>query len=75
MDHNQVRWVCTRVVELHSADGLPPLPTCLTWARDGLLIIGLQSEMRCYCQWNLSAVKKAEDADDKPIVMCVWGKF
>ncbi|EPB75130.1 hypothetical protein ANCCEY_05799 [Ancylostoma ceylanicum] len=47
------RWVCTRVLELHSADGLPPVPTTLGWARDGLLIVGMQSEMRVYNQWNL----------------------
>ncbi|VDK58394.1 unnamed protein product, partial [Cylicostephanus goldi] len=47
------RWVCTRVLELQSADGLPPVPTTLGWARDGLLIVGMQSEMRVYNQWNL----------------------
>ncbi|GMT07275.1 hypothetical protein PENTCL1PPCAC_29449, partial [Pristionchus entomophagus] len=60
-----VRWVCTRVLELHSADGLPPIPTCLTWARDGLLIVGMQSEMRCYCQWNLSAKSTEEKEETK----------
>lgn len=47
------RWVCTRVLELHSSDGLPPVPTTLSWARDGLLIVGMQSEMRVYNQWNM----------------------
>ncbi|ETN78849.1 hypothetical protein NECAME_10074, partial [Necator americanus] len=47
------RWICTRILELHSADGLPPIPTTLGWARDGLLIVGMQSEMRVYNQWNL----------------------
>ncbi|GMR60970.1 hypothetical protein PMAYCL1PPCAC_31165, partial [Pristionchus mayeri] len=64
-----VRWVCTRVLELHSADGLPPIPTCLTWARDGLLIVGMQSEMRCYCQWNLSAKSTEEKEETKKAVL------
>ncbi|VDK86479.1 unnamed protein product [Onchocerca ochengi] len=50
-----VRWLCVRFLELKSADGLPPLPTTLSWVRDGLLIIGMQSEMRCYNQWNFKA--------------------
>ncbi|CAG9539942.1 unnamed protein product [Cercopithifilaria johnstoni] len=50
-----VRWLCIRFLELKSADGLPPLPTTLGWVRDGLLIIGMQSEMHCYSQWNFKA--------------------
>lgn len=50
-----MRWLCIRFLELESADGLPPLPTTLGWVRDGLLIIGMQSEMRCYNQWNFLA--------------------
>ncbi|GMT36366.1 hypothetical protein PFISCL1PPCAC_27663 [Pristionchus fissidentatus] len=64
-----VRWVCTRVLELHSADGLPPIPTSLTWARDGLLIVGMQSEMRCYCQWNLSAASTEEKEEHKKSIL------
>uniref|UniRef100_A0AC34PUG3 RAVE complex protein Rav1 C-terminal domain-containing protein n=1 Tax=Panagrolaimus sp. JU765 TaxID=591449 RepID=A0AC34PUG3_9BILA len=47
-----VRWMCIRALELQSADGLPPLPTAMSWVRDGMLIIGLHSEMRIYNQWN-----------------------
>ncbi|VDN05634.1 unnamed protein product [Thelazia callipaeda] len=47
-----VRWLCIRFLELQSADDLPPLPTTLGWVRDGLLVIGMRSEMRCYSQWN-----------------------
>uniref|UniRef100_A0A9J2PHZ4 RAVE complex protein Rav1 C-terminal domain-containing protein n=1 Tax=Ascaris lumbricoides TaxID=6252 RepID=A0A9J2PHZ4_ASCLU len=57
-----VRWLCIRYLELQSADGLPPLPTALTWVRDGLLIVGMHSEMRCYNQWNLAA--KATHSSD-----------
>lgn len=54
--------MCIRYLELQSADGLPPLPTALTWVRDGLLIVGMHSEMRCYNQWNLAA--KATHSSD-----------
>ncbi|CAJ0582912.1 unnamed protein product, partial [Mesorhabditis spiculigera] len=53
MQNKLTRWVCTRIFDLNSADGLPPLPTSLQWARDGILIVGMQTEMRCYNQWNL----------------------
>lgn len=45
--------MCIRTLELQSADGLLPLPTSISWVRDGLLIVGLNSEMRVYNQWNL----------------------
>ncbi|CAJ0959160.1 unnamed protein product, partial [Mesorhabditis belari] len=62
--HNKLtRWVCTRVFQLQSADGLPPIPTTLHWVRDGLLIVGMQTEMRCYNQWNL---KPKQDKEVKP---------
>ena len=48
-----VRWTCIRTLELQSANGLPPLSTAMSWVRDGLLIVGMNSEMRVYNQWNL----------------------
>uniref|UniRef100_A0A914ZRW3 RAVE complex protein Rav1 C-terminal domain-containing protein n=1 Tax=Parascaris univalens TaxID=6257 RepID=A0A914ZRW3_PARUN len=62
-----VRWLCIRYLELQSADGLPPLPTALTWVRDGLLIVGMHSEMRCYNQWNLAskATHSSDSANEK----------
>ncbi|CAJ0597034.1 unnamed protein product [Cylicocyclus nassatus] len=48
-----VRWVCARVVEIQAAYGLPGVLTSLGCTRDGLLIVGIQSEMRVYDQWNL----------------------
>lgn len=35
-------------------NGLSPLSTAMSWVRDGLLIVGLNSEMRVYNQWNLT---------------------
>ncbi|CAI2358263.1 unnamed protein product [Caenorhabditis sp. 36 PRJEB53466] len=52
------RWVCCRLLTLDSADGLPPIPSALSWVRDGILIIGMQSEMRVYNQWNFEPVKR-----------------
>ncbi|KJH47115.1 hypothetical protein DICVIV_06823 [Dictyocaulus viviparus] len=63
--HDSV-WKCSvmldsfRALELDSVDGLPPIPTSLSWARDGLLIVGLQSEMRVYNQWNLQKGNKVD---------------
>ncbi|WKY17140.1 hypothetical protein Q1695_001621 [Nippostrongylus brasiliensis] len=67
-----IRWVCTRVLELYSADGLPPIPTTLSWARDGLLIVGMQSEMRVYNQWNMKQMNfpgKTEQQDHNAHVL------
>ncbi len=33
------------------------MPTALTWVRDGMLIVGMQSEMRVYNQWNLRSTQ------------------
>jgi hypothetical protein len=47
-----MRWICVRVLTLPS-DGLTTIPV-LGWLREGSLIVGLNSEMRVYNQWNLS---------------------
>lgn len=49
-----MRWKCIRTLELQSMDGQPPISTAMSWVRDGLLIVGLNSEMRVYNQWNLT---------------------
>lgn len=41
-----------RSFELDSADDMQALPTQIKWVRDGLLIIGLESEMQVYSQWS-----------------------
>ncbi|TKR87267.1 hypothetical protein L596_011689 [Steinernema carpocapsae] len=60
-----VRWQCIRVLELDSADGLPPFPTTMTWVRDGLLLVGVHSEMRVYNQWSLSTRISAPPKPEK----------
>lgn len=57
------RWVCIRYVDLESVDGLAPIPSVLSWVRDGLLVIGMPSEMRVYNQWNLKPVKETPKAE------------
>ncbi|NP_001368760.1 RAVE complex protein Rav1 C-terminal domain-containing protein [Caenorhabditis elegans] len=57
-DSRFTSWVCCRVLNLDTADGLPPIPTALSWVRDGILIVGMQSEMRVYNQWNFKTVQE-----------------
>uniref|UniRef100_A0A914YLS6 RAVE complex protein Rav1 C-terminal domain-containing protein n=1 Tax=Panagrolaimus superbus TaxID=310955 RepID=A0A914YLS6_9BILA len=70
MSNKFVRWMCVRTLELQSADGFPPLPTAMSWVRDGMLIVGLHSEMRIYNQWNLttcdSKPSRLEKIESKP---------
>ncbi|KAK0411859.1 hypothetical protein QR680_005883 [Steinernema hermaphroditum] len=71
-----VCWQCIRVLELDSADGLPPFPTTMCWVRDGLLLIGVHSEMRVYNQWSLStrttvATPRPEKEKMKPPVATI----
>lgn len=36
-----IRWLRLRNLELSTADGLPPLPMHVSWAKDGVLIVGM----------------------------------
>jgi hypothetical protein len=56
--NSPTHWVCIRYVDLESFDGLPPIPTILSWVRDGLLVVGMPSEMRVYNQWNFRPIKQ-----------------
>ncbi|XP_075752614.1 rabconnectin-3 alpha isoform X1 [Rhipicephalus microplus] len=47
-----VRWLQIRCTRLETADGLPPLPMQLSWVRDGILVVGMDSEMHIYSQWR-----------------------
>ena len=46
------RWMTFRRVQLKSADGLPPLPTSVCWARDGVLLCAMENEVAVYSQWR-----------------------
>ena len=41
-----------RVIELETADGLPPLPMHTSWVRGGILVVGMDNEFHVYTQWR-----------------------
>ncbi|XP_066592575.1 dmX-like protein 2 [Prorops nasuta] len=51
---DEIRWMKLRKIELTTADGLPPLPMQISWVRDGILVVGMDSEMHVYSQWKPS---------------------
>ncbi|XP_022913173.2 dmX-like protein 2 isoform X2 [Onthophagus taurus] len=68
------KWMTLRKIELQTADGLPPLPMQISWVRDGILVVGMDSEMHVYSQWkpqnsnqqitsNETELKNARDVD------------
>ncbi|XP_055296544.1 dmX-like protein 2 isoform X5 [Sitodiplosis mosellana] len=63
--NDEIRWMKLRQIELHTADGLPPLPMQLSWVRDGILVVGMDSEMHVYSQWK--AHKNANNIDMEDI--------
>jgi len=46
------RWVQIRSIDLTTADGRPPTPLNMSWVRNGILVVGLDSEMHVYSQWH-----------------------
>jgi len=46
------RWMTFRRIELKTADGLPPLPMAVSWARDGVLMCAMENEVSVYSQWK-----------------------
>lgn len=49
---DEIRWMKLRQIELHTVDGLPPLPMQISWVRDGIFVAGMDSEMHVYSQWK-----------------------
>ncbi|XP_065223519.1 dmX-like protein 2 isoform X2 [Planococcus citri] len=49
---DEIRWMKLRKIELNTADGLPPLPMQISWVRDGILVVAMDSEMHVYSQWK-----------------------
>lgn len=49
---DEIRWMKLRKIDLNTADGLPPLPMQISWVRDGILVVGMDSEMHVYSQWK-----------------------
>lgn len=50
--NDEIRWMKFRQIDLQTADGLPPLPMQISWVRDGILVVGMDSEMHVYSQWK-----------------------
>ena len=48
----EIRWMRLRVIELETADGLPPLPMHTSWVRGGILVVGMDNEFHVYTQWR-----------------------
>ncbi|GIY08077.1 dmX-like protein 1 [Caerostris extrusa] len=53
--NDEIRWMRIRSTPLKTADSLPPIPMQLSWARHGILVIGMDSEMHIYSQWRVPA--------------------
>lgn len=51
-DDSLLKWIEFRSFELDSADDQQALPTQMKWVREGLLVIGLDTEMQVYSQWS-----------------------
>ncbi len=49
---DEVRWMQIRRIALKTVDGLSPLPMSSAWVRDGLFVIGMDSEFAVYSQWR-----------------------
>nr|NVI76987.1 Rabconnectin-3A [Cucujiformia] len=58
------KWMTLRKIELETADGLPALPMQISWVRDGILVVGMDSEMHVYTQWKPQNSEPKVDVDD-----------
>lgn len=61
---DEIRWMKLRQIDLSTADGLPPLPMQMSWVRDGILVVGMDSEMHVYSQWKSQKQQAAVDIED-----------
>ncbi|XP_037805529.1 dmX-like protein 2 [Lucilia sericata] len=64
--NDEIRWMKLRQIDLQTADGLPPLPMQISWVRDGILVVAMDSEMHVYSQWKprYSQQHSVEDISD-----------
>lgn len=61
-----LKWTQIRSIDLESADDMQALPVQMKWVRDGLLVIGLDTEMQIYSQWP-SSIKPMLESNDKKL--------
>ncbi|XP_045469484.1 dmX-like protein 2 isoform X5 [Harmonia axyridis] len=58
------KWMTLRKIELETADGLPALPMQISWVRDGILVVGMDSEMHVYTQWKPQNCDQKTETDE-----------
>ena len=66
---DDIRWMCLRTTHLRTVDGLPPLPMQMSWVRDGILVVGCDSEMKVYSQWKQKSSDILEDGSGSPALL------
>ena len=55
-----------RRIAIKTVDGLSPMPVSSGWVRDGLFVIGMDSEFAVYSQWKpTSQDETPDDATEK----------
>nr|NVI77000.1 Rabconnectin-3A [Cucujiformia] len=59
------KWMTLRKIDLETADGLPALPMQISWVRDGILVVGMDSEMHVYTQWKPQNSEARVDTDEE----------
>lgn len=62
--NDEIRWMKLRQIDLSTSDGLPPLPMQMSWVRDGILVVGMDSEMHVYSQWKSQKFNGNIDIED-----------
>ena len=55
------RWMQIRRIAIKTVDGLSPMPVSSGWVRDGLFVIGMDSEFAVYSQWKSTTVEDSSD--------------
>lgn len=64
---DDIKWMIFRKISLQTADGLPPLPMSVSWARDGVLMCAMDNEVAVYSQWkpDTQIEDPTEDSDHR----------
>ena len=50
-----------RRIAIKTVDGLSPMPVSSGWVRDGLFVIGMDSEFAVYSQWKSTTIEDSSD--------------
>ena len=52
-----------RRIAIKTVDGLSPMPVSSGWVRDGLFVIGMDSEFAVYSQWKPTYIEEANQEE------------